>query len=147
MAENEQKETVVEEKPKKTRRTLVSVVIIEHPAESESMLVQWVIPKTNRHARGYVPVDKVEDGKCDAKVLEAAQPYGVPWGKLFDTTHITPERIELELHRRNIWTVDDLEQRTRLALGAITAVAGPIIGVLHQRGKDHERFEKEEGNS
>ena len=142
---SEQEEiVVVEEKPKrKPRRKMVDVIIVAQ--EGDGALVQWVKPNSEKLARGYIPVETVEDGKCDAKALEAAQPYGVPWSTLIDALQVTPERVEAELYRRNIWTVADLENNTQLVMRALTLIVGPIIGVLHQRGRDHERFEKEEG--
>ena len=146
MGEDHQEEAGVVEQPKpKKREALVDVIVLSQ--EGESALVQWIIPKTNnRIARGYVEAAKIEDSKCEENVLAAAQPYGVPWGKLIDIEHfnITPQRIEDELHRRNMWTVADIERDTTLAMRSLVSIMGPIIGQLHQRGRDYERFELED---
>jgi hypothetical protein len=168
MSEDQQEEVVVveEEQPKRKRakrKVLVDVVIIRE--EGESALVQWVVPglvkpgtdkKTDRLVRGFIEASKIERlaqvrgaqkiGKCDEDVLAAAQPYGVPWEKLIDIEHfnVTSQRIADELHRCGMWTVADIEADTNLAIRSLMSIVGPIIGVLHQRGRDYERFEKED---
>jgi len=148
MTEEHQEEMVVTEeeqppKPKKKRRVLVDVRVIER--EGEGALVQWMKPDGKNVARGFVDVADIKDGKCDKTALEAAHPFGVPWAKLIDVTKLTPERIEDELHRRQIWTVADIESNTTAADRALLTAAELGIGDLHNRGSEYERSEKDEG--
>ena len=150
--EQHQTETpvVVEEQrpqPKKRqRRVMVDVTVVTQ--EGEGALVQWAKPDTNYVSRGFVAVADVEDGKCDKAVLKAAHPYGVPWAKLLvlePIVEIVPERVEDELHRRQIWTVSDIEGNAMGAQHALLAAAALSIGDLHNRGSKYERSEKDEG--
>ena len=148
--EQQQDEVVVEEQqpqPKKRqRRVLVDVTVISQAGEGA--LVQWMKPDGKHVSRGFVAAADVKDGKCDKAVLKAAHPYGVPWAKLLvldPIVEIVPERVEDELHRRQIWTVADIEGNAMTAQHALLFVAGLSIGDLHNRGSKYERSEKDEG--
>ena len=144
MTEEKQGEVTVEQpQPKKQRRVLADVTVVSQ--EGEGALVQWMKPDGKHVARGFVAVADIEDGKCDKAALKAAHPYGVPWGKLIDLTKITPEGVEDELHRRQIWTVSDIEKNAMGAEQALLAAARLSIGDLHNRGSKYERSEKDGG--
>ncbi len=151
MTEEQQDEVVVaveeeqQPKPKKKRRVLVDVRAIAR--EGESALVEWAAPPSGL-SRGFIEADKIESGKVDAEVLKAAQPYGVPWGKLVDLEKITPQAVEHELYRQGIWSAADIESRMKHAQRALLVIAskaGLTVGELHNRGKEYERNEREEG--
>ena len=150
MTEEQQDEVVVaEEQPqpkKRQRRVMVDVTVVTQ--EGEGALVQWMKPDGKNVVRGFVAVADVKDGKCDKAVLKAAHSYGVPWAKLLvldPIVEIVPERVEDELHRRQIWTVADIEGNTMGAQHALLTVAKLSIGDLHNRGSKYERSEKDEG--
>jgi len=145
MSEEQQGEVVVEQpQPKKRRRVLVDVSVVSRAGQSA--LVQWAIPGSKRIARGFVPVDAIEDGKCALAALEAAQRYGTPWGrlvsKLLDEIDLTPQRVEDALYAHGIWTVHDIEQNTAQAMQAISGITGKIVPILHGEGGQYEKQEQ-----
>jgi len=142
--DNQEGEAQVEQPKPKKRRQLVDVKVVA--LKDESALVEWTewVGAHPFPQRGYVPADAVENGKCDKDALDAAYPYGVPWARFLNLEHVTPKRIEAELHRRHIWWTADIDKDVRLAMGAVAAVAGPIIGSLHRQGRDYETFEMKE---
>lgn len=142
MAEDHQEEEVVEQpKARKPKRKMVDVGVVAK--EGQAALVQWVVPDSKSLARGVLPVDAIEDGKCDVAALEAAKPYGVPWGKLvvdlLEKLDVSPEHIEAALYGNGIWTVADIEGNTVGAMRAISSITAPIVPALHGFGREYEK--------
>jgi len=135
-------ETAVEQpKPRKPKRKLVDVTVVAQ--EGQAALVQWAVPGSASVARGVLPVDAVEKGKCDAAALDAAKPYGVPWGKLvtdlLEKLDVSPQRIQDALYGHGIWTVADLEGNTVGAMRAVSSITAPIVPALHGMGGEYEK--------
>ena len=142
MTDEHQEEEVVEQpKPRKPKRKLVDVTVVAQ--EGQAALVQWVVPDSKSIARGFLPVDAIEDGKCDVAALEAAKPYGVPWGKLvakqLAEIDVSPQHIQDALYGQGIWTVADIEANTIGAMRAISSITAPIVPALHGMGGRYEK--------
>jgi len=142
MSEDHLEEAIIEQpKAKKPKRKMVDVTTIAQ--EGESVLVQWHDPDSKSIARSFVPPEAIEDGKCDMVALEAAQRYGIPWGKLIAKLlaelDVTPYHIEAALHSHNIWTVADIEGNTTGAMRAISSLTASIVPALHGLGKEYEK--------
>jgi hypothetical protein len=142
MAEDHQEEAVVEQpKARKPKRKMVDVSVIAQ--EGQAALVQWVVPDSASTARGVLPVDAIEDGKCDVAALEAAKPYGVPWGKLvaalLEKLDVSPQHVQDALYAHGIWTVADIEGNTVGAMRAISSITAGIVPALHGMGGEYEK--------
>lgn len=143
MTDEEHSEQVAAEQPKRKRkrRVLIDVTIVAQ--EAKGALVQWMIPDTQRVARGYIEASAIEKGRCDEEVLAAAHRYGVPWrklvGKLLLEIDLNPQRVEDALYAHGIWTVADIEQNTVRAMHAISLITGRIVPMLHGEGGKYEK--------
>jgi hypothetical protein len=121
-----------EAKPKK--RKLLKVTVLAR--QGQSVLVEWTDGGTRR---GYVPADELEDGKVAKDVLEAALPYGVPWGAFVDFSRLTPEEFEAKLRAMGIWTIADLERQPRMVarvLGDLAVTASELHTKVRQHTED-----------
>lgn len=81
--------------------------------------------------RSIVPVNKVQGSACDHP--EWGVPYGEDWAALLSELNV--ELLVSELHRRGIWTADDLQANHKAALGAIHTVAGDLFNSLLSSAK------------
>lgn len=90
---------------------------------NELTLIEWVDDGT--YHRSIVPTDDVI-GNDFCEHPERGIPYGEDWASL-----LPPLEVDLlvnELHRRGIWTAQDLQNNHKAALGAILVVAGRLLG-------------------
>lgn len=85
----------------------------------QAALVEWFLD--GHIYRGTIPVSEIHENRVDESVLQMAIPYGLPWAELVEM-NATPEDLEHELHRRGIWTFDDLPTRMNDVIGALQTV-------------------------
>lgn len=120
---------VKEEKLK--RRKLVKVRVIQR--KGKSALVEWVVGDDKQ--RAFVPATEIDKGKCDAEVIKAGMPYGVPWEQLVDLSGITAEAVGKAMRKRNLWTATDIEQNMSGVSKAIAALISPVVIGLRRAAK------------
>lgn len=122
-----------EEKRKQPRQVPVKVVLYN----GHAALVEWL--EKGQAARGLIPREEIRDGKAGADVLDASAPYGVPWAQLLEKEGVrtTPEAVEAELHRRGIWTAEDIEGNLGAAQTALMAALGLDIQRLLLVARQH----------
>lgn len=117
---------------------MLSVEIIR--VKNEAALVEYVsggevyrcvIPTSEINVFNTVPED----------VLDAGVPYGVKWGNVAPPV-VTGDMLESALHKAGIWTLEDLQSKSKAAIGAIQATYGVTLSSLYQLArevKDHDR--------
>ena len=137
----EQEESIEEGSEKRStrkRKKLVAVTPVE--VKGESALVQWL--DGDGLKRGYVPVAEIEDdGRVEKSTLDAAIPYGVPWGELLETVELRPEVLAAELKKQGLWASRDIEDSPRHAARALQAALGFWVGDLHRVAREYEKKE------
>lgn len=138
MAEDE--EFVKEAKPKKKDRLIRMRLVKIVRRQNQAVLVEWV-DDDGRKQRCVIPAEKIEDGQAADDVLAAGQPYGYPWGKMI-TLSALPVDVEVELHRANIWTGDDLRANTAVAVAALQRVYGVDLAALLQAASRYDKDRK-----
>lgn len=121
------------DEPKKKKPKQVKVRVIRR--RGESALVEWL--DGDQQNRVMIPVTAVVDGLVADDVLSAGVPYGVPWAELVQLT-ATAEKIQAELYRVGVWTVDDLRRNPQLALGAVQRIYGVDLSALMRAAKEYE---------
>lgn len=108
--------------------------------KNDMTLVEW--NDGNLPKRAWVVPDRIEseDG-VNVEVIDPEEgvPYGVEFSRMV-VPSVTPEDIERELKRRNIWTVDDLRSRRGEVISALKAAYGIDFAELLRAA---EKFEKE----
>ena len=103
--------------------------------KSEYFLVQWEDGVTFQ--RAWVPSNKflkrVEAG--DIVEVEAPwewPPYGERWDLLFEFSQITPEILDRELKRKEIWTIEDLQTNPNIVRLVLMKIYGlDIVKMLN----------------
>jgi hypothetical protein len=128
---------MAEEKREAKKKTPRQVPVKVVKVDGKAALVEWL--EKGELARGVVPVGEVHDGTCGADTLDAAAPYGVPWVKLLDAEEMktTPTALEAELHKRGIWTTEDIEKNFSHAQAALMAALGLDIQLLLRIARQH----------
>jgi hypothetical protein len=108
-------------------------------ADGETILVEWTDEK-GLLRRGFVPAKAFTGEGVTQKSLDRATPYGVPFERLVKITiSISPEAIAEELRRAGIWTLDDLRQHFRVALGAFQKGLVLDIAALMRAAEDYQK--------
>lgn len=124
-----------EKKPKAAKKVEVRVVA----QEGESALAEWAEEGDLR--RAYVPVGKVEGGRCDLDALNAGITYGVPWEDLIDVSGLTREAVGRELRRKGFWTSADINDNMRIVQRAVNAATGLSAASLYTLAREYESKE------
>jgi hypothetical protein len=89
-------------------------------SKGNSVLIEWV--SGGRYVeRGFIPSHLVVDDKVAHDELLAVIPYGVPWSSIV-RFKADPVRLEQELHRVGIWTLDDITRNPNRAIAALQSV-------------------------
>lgn len=81
-------------------------------------------------------VTKDGDSYVSKHLLGQGLPYGVPWSLKLTLNQITPESLEIELHKAGIWTAED-------ALKNPSTVQSAILSALRITLSDIMRIAKE----
>jgi len=114
--------------PQAVKKPAVRVAVRVVWAEAGVSLVEWT---ADHHLkRGYVKGSAVKDGKVSATTLKRAAPYGVAWEKI--EMKATAEALAEALHRRGIWTADELSDNQQVALGTIQAMYRVDLAALNR---------------
>jgi len=100
-------EEVKIEEPKPRRKPTKAVKVVSR--NGLTLLVEWTIGDDLR--RGYVPGEKVKDGRIEAEELGAACPYGVAWEEKLELDSMAPDSLAKLWRSRGIWTIQDLQKR------------------------------------
>ena len=95
----------------------------------EHALIEWV--DAGQINRSIVPANEVQGNTCEQP--ERGVPYGEDWAALLSELNV--DLLVSELHRRGIWTADDLQANHKAALGAIHTVAGELFNSLLSSAK------------
>lgn len=96
--------------------------------DDAAALVEWDEPAR----RAIVPVailEEREGGLWYCPQPEQGAAYGVDWAAVVQM-QATPEQLALELHRRGVWTKEDLRARPAEALAALQTVYGVDVAAL-----------------
>lgn len=105
-----------------------------------NVLIEWYVGHDFR--RGWLPKSALTfsaDGRtAECPNPEEAAPYGVPWAAIAGVLELDSLDIERELHRFNIWTVDDLKQHPNQAASALLSVIGLEVTKLLERANAWE---------
>ena len=127
------KKQKTETKPAKPAEKTVAVKVVA--SKDGSALVEWSVNDDLR--RCYVPAKEVGKGGQTAEgTLKAGIPYGVNWDDaLADLPGVMASTIAMELRRRGIWTLKDLD-RTRDVQTAIRRGFGNIFSMLRSAAKE-----------
>ena len=101
--------------------------------EGETALVEY------GGERGYIPLDKIEDGQADSETLEMAAPYGVPWDKLLDPGKGFGKVIAAELRKRGIWTEADARNNHKVVQSILGSLLGLQLGAFYKKLNEYGR--------
>lgn len=102
---------------------MTKVKVIQRSAQSA--LVQW--RDGEERYRSFVPLRELKGDQVEAPELGIS--YGEDWAALITAT-VDPKRIDQELKRSGIWTIEDLRARVDVAQGAINRVVSEILNDL-----------------
>lgn len=119
---------IVEKKPKK-----IGVIVVS--LSGKTALVQWMEGK--RRKRGYIPSDKIENGKVGEDIIEMAKPYSVPFADLVEMK-VTPQQLEDKLYDNGIWTVEDLTANSKFVPGILQSVYAVDMAALFKAARKFE---------
>lgn len=98
------------------------IVAIIRDSGRGTHLVQW--REGNRLKRAWVPSRLVgHDLEVSAKTLRESPPYGLPFEDALKSVTIAAEDVAEALHRRNIWTFEDVQKNPDSVSKALIAAA------------------------
>lgn len=127
----------VEDIPVKVIAGKAGISLVEYMAENETL------------ERVYVPTDSIGTSEdvstfCKADILAYGSPYGVPWAEMVDSENLVldPYRLERELRRHNIWTVNDFLQSPQAVRAAVNQALSDIFSTVRAKAL---QFESSEG--
>ncbi len=102
--------------------------------KNDLVLVQWDDGVTLRRAwvTPSMIVDQVDDDHLLVVNPDEGVPYGERWDLLFDVSHVTPEQVDRELKRKDIWTIQDLQLKPDEAKLALMKLYGlDLVSMLN----------------
>jgi len=108
------------------------IVIKVLKMSGDSALIEY--EQKGKIKRAYLPISDIQDDRVDPEALDLAIPYGVPWAALLDLSDLTPERVELELHKYGIWTLQDLENKDRILIRIGTDLITKAVRAASEKG-------------
>jgi len=102
--------------------------------KSDLVLVQWEDDVTFQ--RAWITSSMIrEQVDTDFLLVEApweGVPYGERWDLLLKVSQVTPEKIDRELKRKDIWTIEDLQLNPSMGKLALSKVIGlDIVTMLN----------------
>lgn len=89
--------------------------------KGQAALVEW---DDGALRRGTVPAESLRNDQVDDDVLAMAIPHGEPWTLIIGDIEATPQAVEDELHKRGVWTAQDLLSKRGAARDAIATAIG-----------------------
>lgn len=82
--------------------------------------------------RRIVPIEE----KDNPEAFEAGMPWGIPWEAV--ELSASSQDLAAELRRRGIWSIEDLRQNPKGAMGALQATYGVDVAMLFQFAAKYE---------
>jgi hypothetical protein len=107
--------------------------------KGHGVLVEW--RDEEGYHRAVVPTGAVDGDFCDPQELAMGIPYGEPWAQIMGDLVITGERLEDELRKHGIWTIEDARQKPNDVAGALLAVHRMGVDTLIGRAVAAKRAE------
>jgi hypothetical protein len=101
-------------------------------SKKSASLVEY-IDDEDTTIRVSVPASSITDGPervVENDILEAGIPYGVPWAAKIGDFSLKGADIEKEFHNSGIWTFEDYQANPQNVIGAIMAVARPVMQAI-----------------
>lgn len=108
-------------------------------------LIEWLDTQAAPH-RAWVTPDMIQsrDGeRITVQHPEGGIPYGVDWST-FISNNVDVGDIERRLRHSGIWTVEDLIQRPKIALGVLNQIAGEMLQTLLHNARAYQKDGREE---
>ena len=98
------------------------IVSVVRDSGRGSHLVQW--SEEGRLKRAWVPSRLIsKDLEVSPKTLKESPPYGIPFDDALKSVTIAASTIADALHRRNIWTYEDLQKNPGSVSRALIAAS------------------------
>lgn len=111
----------MEEKEKNTER-LIKVTLIN--ANETNALVEY------DNKRVYIPVKHLQGGFVKDFILERGVQFGVDFKSI--NIEVSPEEVEKQMHKRNIWTREDIMSKPALVIAALQDALGLTLSNILQ---------------
>jgi len=93
--------------------------------------------------RGWVPADAVDaDLHVADIVLKRAAPYGLPLHRILQRVVIDPEQLADAMHRRGLWTKEELLRNANAIAQAILSSCGTSASRVQTLVREYEVGEK-----
>jgi len=86
-------------------------------------------------------VTKEKDSYVPRHLLDQGLPYGVPWSLKLNINMITPESLEIELHKAGIWTAEDALKNPSTVQSALLSALRINLGDLLRIAKESQHKE------
>ena len=111
-----------------------------------AVLIQWNEDK--RSLRGWVPDVAIDsDQRVNTSELDKAIPYGIPFQDLLEDIIISKQQLIDELHRRNIWTEQDIINNPVEISRAITASVSMSVSKFQTAVREYVRGAQDNARS
>jgi hypothetical protein len=105
------------------------IVSIIRDSGRGAKLVAWT--EEGHPRRSWVPSHLISpDLEVSLKVLRESAPYGLPFDHIIKSVTITADAFSDALHRRNIWTQEDVMRNPDAVSKALIAAAGLSVSGL-----------------
>lgn len=99
------------------------IVTVVRDSGRGNKLVQWNDGKSLR--RAWVPTHLISpDLEVSFKVLNEGAPYGLPFDQIVESVSISADDVAEALHRRGIWTEEDVMRNPETVSKALIAAMG-----------------------
>jgi len=109
-------------KPEPVKVDLRSARVVIVSKNIETALVSW--DDDGKMRRGYVPLKSIVEGMVKESILEMAIPFGVDWSDFPELPVLEKDDLIEQLHRRGIWSVQDMRSNVQEVQAAIISIAG-----------------------
>ena len=101
-----------------------------------TILVQWQGNDGHLH-RGWIPAQLINaDLDISLSVLNEAMPGGLPFEKMFTNISFSAEDLAEALHRRNIWTEEDIARNPNEIAKALLSASSLSVSKIQTIVRD-----------
>ena len=73
------------------------------------------------------------------ELLDQGLPYGVPWSQKIVLSEITPESLEIELHKAGIWTAEDALKNSSTVQSALLSALRITLSDILKIAKENQK--------
>lgn len=108
-------------------KKLKLIPVREIQRTQKAVTVEWVIKGALK--RGTLPAEKVSGETVDEPTLDAAVPYGVPWGEM-TIKRFDGADLEKALHAADIWTAEEAMKSAAKVVGVLQELYCLHLGSL-----------------